>query len=60
MFIDENKPGSESAQTVPQWVRAGSIQTDLALGYGTPLVFHQDLCSHGTNPSDCLCTGWEK
>ena len=60
IFNPKNKPGSESVRTVPRWVRAGSTQTDWALGYGTPPAFHQDLCSRGTNPSDCLCTGWEK
>jgi hypothetical protein len=59
MFSTKNKPGSESEQTVPRWVQAGSTQTDWALGYGIPLAFHQDLCSHGTNQSDCLYTGWE-
>jgi len=60
MCIVKNKPESESVRTVPRWVRAGSTQTDWALGYGTPPAFRQDSCSHGTNPSDCPCTGWEK
>lgn len=58
-FITQNTPGSENEQTVPRWAQEGSTQTDLALGYGTLLVFHLDLCSHGTNLSDCLCTGWK-